>query len=1067
MRQSDKKVAQNAARVCYNIPMNYSVIAPTLSEALDELKKYVAAREEEGVRTVIFCEDRLTLVAERAVCAAVGGTFLTSVYTLARFLSQERPDDGKILSSQGSAIAIRGIIERNRAKLRLFRRLSAAAAAGAIYDTIALLYSSGISPEEVAEADAEGILGDKLHDIAVVYSEYAAFLKESGRLDRNVYLRLLPSVIERSDKIIGADVVFLGFQAFTGTVAECVKACMRTARNTCGIFTGGAPDIYANEAPAQFQGYARGAGGCSTATVKSDLIPEAELIRRSLFDPRVFGEEGVPTEKVHIFEAADEEEELEFIAASIERAVLDGGERYFRISVMLPDVKGMRPLIARTFSQYAIPYYIDERRALSEHPLSGFVLGFLECAAGGCVPEEVDAVIACPLFGLTQKQRDIFRNYLARCACYRGGVKRVPRKDICDTLGFDYDAVCAVRERFLQALALLPARAAEAEEWASGVAAIVEFFGCRKQLEDLSQDSAQSYPAQSQFNLRVCDGLLSVAQETAELGLGAQYTAREYKKLLQSGLAAAEVSLIPPKYDAVFVGDIAQTVNAGTDIVFAAGLTDAVPPAGSDTALLTDREISSLEKLDIKISPKISQVNMRRRETVALNLCSFKKQLYLSYPVLSGGEEKVRSEIISYMCALFKNLRGGQLVPVTGRAVELSGRGLPYYCSQPVPALKALAGGRLSPAVNSALYSVLKERGFGDRAEGVLREKQGKQPIKNGRALFAAKGSVSPTLLETYFSCPYLNFARQGLKLSERQEGAMRPLDTGNFVHSVLQQFAGELSGITSEQQAMDCAASVAQQTLQRPEFSSLAQGAGGKTECQRLTAEAVSVCAGAYRQLAASNFKVRDVEKWYGIPLADGVRVSGKVDRVDECGDLVRVIDYKTGSVDADPDKYYAGVKLQLPLYLLAAAGKKRPAGAYYFPANIDFKDKEGGDFTLTGFMDAGEEVVKNSDITLQPKERSKYFDAYLNGRMLSGNLEEADFRDFIAYSALIARRGAEEMFGGNITPSPYSGACEYCKMGGMCGFAAGTDGEAREVSGVKCADIARAVRKQRGDEE
>ena len=94
--------------------MNLSVIAPTLNEALGELGKYVKNNQALGRRTVIFCEDRLTLVAERAVCAAVGGTFSASVYTFARFLSFERTGEEKILSSQGSAIAIRGITERNR-----------------------------------------------------------------------------------------------------------------------------------------------------------------------------------------------------------------------------------------------------------------------------------------------------------------------------------------------------------------------------------------------------------------------------------------------------------------------------------------------------------------------------------------------------------------------------------------------------------------------------------------------------------------------------------------------------------------------------------------------------------------------------------------------------------------------------------------------------------------------------------------------------------------------------------------------------------------------------------------
>lgn len=1059
--------------------MNISVIAPALGEALEELKKYVARNEKSGRRTVIFCEDRLTLVAERAVCEAVGGTFSTAVYTFARFLSHEGGQEGRLLSSRGSAIVIRGITERCRDKLKLFRRLSAAAAAGSVYDTIALLYSSGISAEEVSAARAGGLLSDKLHDIAVIYSEYAAFLQESGMLDRNVYLRLLPSVIEASDKIKGADVVFLGFQAFTGTVSECVKACMRTAENTCGIFVGGAPDIYANEAPAQFEGFTRGLGGCKTVTLPSDLCEEAELIRQNLFDPRAFARRPFATDKIHIFQAADTDEELEFIAASIKKFVADGQERYYRISVMLADAEGARPALERIFLQYKIPYYLDERRALTEHGLTEFLCGFLECAAGGLLPEDVDGVLASDLFGSAQecengknsdalddgsakKERDIFRNYLARCAFYRGGIRREPRKDICEKLGFDYDVVSRVRRRFLSALSLLPQRAATSDKWAEGVKAVAEFFGCKERLEELTERYSADYPSRAEFNSRAYEGVLTVLQETAELGLGELYTAREYKKLLQSGLAAAEISLIPPKCDAVFVGDISATVNAGSDVVFAAGLTDSVPGAGADTALLTDREIDALCAVNINISPKIAQVNMRRRETVALNLCAFRKHLYLSYPLLSDGEEMVRSEIISYMSALFCDRSGKTSAPVTLPAIEASGRALSYYCSEPVPAMRMLAGGSLSPAVNSALYKVLKEGGFGAEAESLLKEHKTKQPINNGRELFAGGGNVSPTLLETYFSCPYKNYARQGLRLFERQEGALQPLDTGNFVHEVLKRFA-ELKDLTSETEARAAARLLAEQTLALPEFSSLAQGAGGEVTAQRLTGEAVAVCAGVFRQLSASNFRVRDVEKWCSVPVGDGLNAGGRIDRVDECGDLVRVIDYKTGNVSADAADYYAGVKIQLPLYLLAASEGKRPAGAYYFPANIEFRDKDrkDADFTLEGFMDSDEYVVSNSDTTVQTKERSRYVNAYRGGRQLSNNLKREDFADFIGYSALIARRGAEEMFSGNISPSPYGDECKYCPIGGMCGFAADDDKEGRSVKGVKCANIAEVTRK------
>ena len=149
-----------------------TVCCTALSVALEKLKNIVAANEERGLNTVIFCEDRLSLAAERTVCAAVEGTFRASVYTFARFLSSECGKPERVLSAQGSAMAVRKIIEENRGRLNLFKQLTAPSAAQAVYDTIALLYSSRVSAEDVlAAADKGGLLGGKLKDLSLIYGE--------------------------------------------------------------------------------------------------------------------------------------------------------------------------------------------------------------------------------------------------------------------------------------------------------------------------------------------------------------------------------------------------------------------------------------------------------------------------------------------------------------------------------------------------------------------------------------------------------------------------------------------------------------------------------------------------------------------------------------------------------------------------------------------------------------------------------------------------------------------------------------------------------------------------------
>ena len=1040
-----------------------SIIVPALSIALEKLQDIVSANEKLCKKTVIFCEDRLTLAAERAVCAAVGGTFGVSVYTLARFLSSERGKRAEVLSSQGSAMAIRRIIEDNKSSLKLFGKFSAAASAGAVYDTIALLYSSKISAEELKSADADGLLESKLSDISLIYSLYDKYLKDNGKIDRNAYLCELPSVISASEKINGSEVIFLGFQSFTRSSSECVRAAFSSAKNVCGLFIGGREEIYTNEAAAVFEAVAAEFGGAEYERVQSTLIPEAEALRKSLFDPESYFN-GTPciTDKVHIFEASDEDEEMEFIASSIKKFVLDGNMRYGKISVMVPDVGSAEHRIERIFSEFRIPYYADRRHSLYEHPVCEFILNFLACVNSGCSLKDTDAVVSSPLFPAGRDDKDAYRNYALRLADFRGGIKREPKKEILDQMKFSYYAVQRVREIFLRGFKLLPAKGTPSDITA-GIKALFSEYKVEEKLQSLKEKFRDSYPTASEFSGRVYEAALSVVEE-AENILGGEYMPlNEYIKILKSGFTAAEISLIPPKADAVFVGDIAATANTGSEILFAATLTEGVPRTSSDTSLLTDGEIAVLERVNLDISPKIRQVNMRRREQTALNICAFKDRLYLSYPARLEGEESNASEIISYASTVFAT-QNGPVKAVNIKKYNKTSASLMYYCSEKLPALKKL-NSDISPELAATIFKVLEDNGFKAEAEATLR-KPDKKSVSLGRELFATYDSVSPTALETYYACPYRNFMQQGLKLQEREEGAMRPLDTGNFIHTVLQKLAPEIDTCSGGDEARARAYEAAKTLLESGAYSSLTSSKSGQYTADELIHEAGEVTAGMYEQLANSRFKVENTEWRCEINLDGGVRVGGRIDRVDISGDMVRIIDYKTGTVDSSVTKYYMGLKLQLPLYLTAAAAGRRAVGAYYFPASVEYKPEADGVFRLQGFMDGSDEVVTASDTTLQPKQKSAYFDAYLSGRKIDSAMDNDIFSDFLQYSVLVARKGTREMLEGNIAPSPAEDACKYCKMGASCNFALGSDGEERSSKTIKCADIARIVRKTRGDE-
>ena len=1076
------KLVKNASKVCYNLNMIKSIIVPALSVALENLQKIICKNERAGKNTIIFCEDRLTLAAERAVCAAVGGTFNVSVYTFSRFLSSERGKRTNVLSSQGSAMAIRRIIEENKSSLKLFGKFSAAAAAGAVYDTIALLYSSKISAEELRSAATQGLLESKLADISLIYSLYDGYLKENGKVDRNAYLGELPAVICESEKIRDSEVIFLGFQSFTRSSSECVRAAFSSAKNVYGVFIGGNEEIYTKEASAVFEGIAAEFGGAEYERAESTLIKEADILRRSLFNPESYYSKSLyPTDKVRIYEATDEDEELEFVAASIKKYVLDGvaekggdkdnAVRYGNISVMVPDIGGAEHRIERIFSQYRIPYYADRRHPLSEHPVCDFIINYLMCVNSGCTLKDTDAVVSSPFFPEGRDDKDAYRNYALRLADFRGGIKREPNRDVLKSKKFSYESVQKVRKTFLNGLELLPAKKVKnsdgkfelsiiPSEITSGIKGIFEKFKVENKLKDLKEKFKDSYPTVSEFSGRVFEAAISAVEEAENILGGGYMPLNEYIKILKSGFTAAEISLIPPKADAVFVGDIASTANTGSRILFAVSMTEGVPKTSSDTSLLTDSEIEVLERVNLGISPKIRQVNMRRREQTALNVCAFTDRLYLTYPAHLAGEESSSGEIIDYACQVFGTKGAGgevtKIKPISIKRVTQSFVAMPYYCSEKLPALKKLYSESV-PEKRATVYNILKDSGCKEEADRAIRQPD-KKSVSCGRELFVSYDAVTPTALETYYSCPYKNFMEQGLKLREREEGAMRPLDTGTFIHTVLQKLAADLGSCADIEEARARGREGAEVLIDSGEYSALTDSNSGHYTAEQLIKEAGEVTAGAYEQLANSKFSVENAEWSCEIELGDGVRINGRIDRVDRCDDMIRIIDYKSGAVDASATKYYMGLKLQLPLYLTAAANGHRAVGAYYFPASVGYKTEPDGVFRLQGFMDGSEDVVSASDTTIDSKQKSAYVDASISGSRSESAMENGIFNDFLQYSALIARKGVKEMLEGNIEPSPADGACKYCKIGGSCQFAVGIDGEERSSRTVKCAEIGRA---------
>ena len=1039
--------------------MNALLKTYTLSQCMQVMAEYVAQYEALGKVNLVFCEDRLTLLAERALVKRLGGTFHTDVSTFARFLQA----DVRTISKQGSVMAVGEVMTRlqREGKLQCFTTLSGVGNnARCIYETLAQMSASEITPEILKESMTsltDEMLKKKIADLALIYEGYTDFLREGGYVDESQYLTLLPKHIRETDVLKGVNVFFLCYPSFTAQAQETIRAVCERAENVIGIFCAGEEELYTNRASDAFLRVIKEYSKVQVRNLGEPLKGESELLRKGIFNPLEGGRVAF-TDKIHIFEAGDKTAEAEYVAVKIRRALAEDPTLRFRdIAVLTPSIDGYSLALKKAFGEYGIPCFVDEKRSLKHHPVSRFLLACFRVARERYSSASVQSLTQNYFFG----ESDEYRNYLLKFANYRGGAKRpIKRVELVEE-SYDVEALERARERLLLATEHIKGRG-HGRDYCAIVRKILSDFSVEEKLKAL-EDSVEDI-AQKGYLAQIQSALERVLEEALLLTGNQEMTLPEFEAVLKDGLDATELSLIPLKSDAVFVGDVTDSRIEQVALLFAVGMTDEVPRTSTDTAIVSDREIALLSEVKTLLEPTVAEVNLRARESVALNLCSFTNELYLTYSLSADGNEPSLSEIFRYVDRLFAR-EEGKKIP---REKKYEDADFIYRASAPIPAIRQLLierneyeSKREDRRVQyDTLFTALDKLSVTEK-DDFLSERGGHVCVEQGEKLFFRDGKISPTSLESYFSCPFKHFVERGLKLKEREEATVLAVDTGDFVHALLEKTTLKINEMNTEEELRAYAMEVGKDLLQTSVYAMQQDTASGLVFSDKLLQEGADVAVAVYRQIKNSDFRVEQTEA-----SVNGEFFHGKVDRVDGTKEYVRIIDYKSGAIDDKASSYYTGRKIQLELYMSEIKGERIPAGVFYFPASIQYRQDEEGRFRMMGFMNGSEKAILAGDKSLNtdnPTVKSEYFPSALqNSASTKRVMDESTFGDFLDYSVHVSRQGIKELKEGFIAPSPYEGGCQYCKYGGMCGFDKDLH-KTRKEPGIEPSAIAKIARNQR----
>lgn len=1016
-------------------------------------------------KRIVFCEDKFTLELEIALSRRYGGTFGTRVFTFNRFMHKYLTESGELLSPESAALVVKRLLLENKGRLSCFKNVYDPNLASVVYELIAQLKSAKITPLDLIRAaeGSSGILRRKLDDICLIFSDYENFIKQNNLTDGNNRLSRLPNFFGNFDEIKETEVIIAGFPSLNRTLCEIFKALVRNAKSvTFALVAGKNKGVYTNET----YNFAMREFNCEHIAVEGFEIRKRLL--DTLFAP---GKTGKYCPNVHIYRAQNIADEVTHIARLIAGGVRNnsGAGRFYKdYAVCAENISSYALMIKRVFADYNIPCFIDGAEDLGKHPLTTFVGAYIDTIKRGFSLPDYLRFVKNPLISREKSLSDGFENYVLKHA--------IDRKSIFKPFSCEDEGVAEfekLRAFSVGLFSLMPEREkGGAVSFAEAVAAIrklLETIDAKGALDELGERLTESDCSElAAYNAQSYDKFCEVLSAAEKILADKALPLTEVKNVIVSGMTACKISVIQNVSDCVFVGDFRAVKYKEYPVLFALGMTDGVPSAKLDSALLCDRDIAGMEAFDVSVEPKIKEVNRRNRENACMALAAFSDRLYLSRALRSAdGEECKASEIIDYVIAAFSDADGkkiriadksdyAQAAENTGGELGKRYKALPYMTERSSAFAFAREiydykeGERKDIVAASAYYQVMKgrNRSLPDWLLGAVNTEIGYYT----QGVNYAPSEISATSVEGFFICPYKNFLSRGVRLNSREEGIKANV-IGNLIHEAAQEFTHSVDYESSREHARALAEDVFEKVAEKEEFARYRASASGKAMFGFLKKETVRFCLNVFDGCNNSAFRPKFIEVAFGFggdrpPIGVDTRagkrkIIGKADRIDVFDDKMTVIDYKTGSVGGKDVELYSGKKLQLYLYAKAFSEDYKTVGVYYYPIADEFGEDEEAVMAMKGKTLADLAVASQVDFSITDENRKgRYITANLAEKKDGGFrydnvlLTRAEFDCYLEYALRVAAEGVSEINEGVIIPSPYDSACDYCEYHGLCGY-------------------------------
>ena len=1067
----------------------------------------IAEKIKADNQILIITPEQFSFTAEKKLMEAIdaNAVFNAEVVTLSRMAYRVINEIGgrteTNLSKCGKAMLIYSILNNNKKELKLIGKNDENVD---MLDTaITEFKKHGISIEQLKqEIDKQEdiYLKNKLTDLSLVYEGFENQL--SGKyIDETDLLTILAENIENTDMFNNQYIYIDEFAGFTKQEYQIIEKLILVANQVTvticidelNIPKNPNTDIfYSNENTVNklFEI----AQNCGTKVEEIKLenkyrfkSNELKHLEENLYENRPHKyTNGV--ENIKLFLAKNQYSEIEEVAKNILKLVRDNGYRYKDISIITKNISNYSSLAKAIFDKYDIPIFIDENRDLNQNIIIQYILSVLEIFTKNWSYESVFNYIKTGFSNIEEDEIFKLEKY-----CLKWGIKQNKwKKEF--TYGkyeekdkTEIERLERIRKDIVNPLMKLKSDI-DNDKTAEGISKSIYKFlveeniaeKINKKIEELEKvgqvDLVKEYQSSLQTILDILDEIVLVFSDD-------KMTIDKYAQILKVGFKNSNLTKIPGTQDQVIMGDVDRSRSHKVKAIFIIGLNDGeFPSVHKDEGFLNDLDRETLKQDGIELAKGTIENLYEDNFNIYKAFSTAEEKLYLLYSSSDVQGKALRpSMLINKIKKIYPMLQEESDVIET--KAEVLNKKTTY--DELIIQLSKL---KEQDEIDKVWYYVYdyykKDTEWNTKLEQNLKGLNytnipEKIEQTNIDKLYGNTLVTSISKLERYRSCPFSYYLQYGLKIKPEEELKIQTLNTGTFIHEIIDEFFGtvreagiKLAEITDEQLA-EIINKIIDEKLKQSQnyiFTSTAKYRALVVRLKKIIQKALKYIIGT---LVQSRFEVLGTEVEFGengkykpirLTLEDGKRIEiiGKIDRIDtaqsEDGRYLRIIDYKSSAKNIDLNEVYAGLQIQLLTYLDAACKEEdlMPAGVLYFSMleqmikadkrmeQEEIEEKIRANFKMKGLILADVNVVKLHDKKLE-KGSSALVPAYIDKE---GNLSEKktsgvtaeQFEELQKYMYIVIKQISKEILGGNIDLKPYykdkKTPCKYCDYKSVCGF-------------------------------